>query len=191
MRVVMGDGCLLGKLSETNKQEVHIFVQPAGPVSGCRCIEMPAVLRVVRPGAAGTRGGWHLWPASCLYLACRANIIFLCVVYCDKDWEALFCAAVLSLGSTERWRIALRHTPSGHLNESYRQIGILEVTPTQPPPSPCKFLTNAHQGDSPSSDGALTSSWALDFRKSFLLLSQKRLPSIFHTLTWLCPVDHM
>lgn len=108
--------------------------------------------------ASGPQGGqawssWNPWwmaSVTCLLslpgLSCKYH--FLCVVYCDKDWEALFCAAVLSLGSTERWRIALRHTPSGHLNESYRQIGILEVTPTQPTPSPCKFLTNAHQGDS-------------------------------------------
>ena len=77
----MGDGCLLGKLPETNKQEVHIFVQPAGPVSGCRCIEMPAVLRVVRPGAAGTLG----WMASvtCLLslpgLSCKYHF-FMCGV---------------------------------------------------------------------------------------------------------------
>ena len=56
----MGDGCLLRKLPETNKQEVHILVQPASPVSGSSCIEMPAVLRVVWPRAAGTRSGWHL-----------------------------------------------------------------------------------------------------------------------------------
>ena len=186
MRVVMGDGCLLRKLPETNKQEVHTLVQPER-------VQLSRDDSGPQDGQAWS--SWNPgWMASMTCLLCLTDLSckyhFLCVVYCDKNWEARFHAVVLSLGSTKRWRIPLGHTPSGHLNESYRLELWRLCLPTQ-------LRVNADFSQ-------MLSRWILSFQwwgahwllssrlyKILSLLSQKLLPSIFHTFTWLCPVGHM